>query len=63
MKSSKHKWTAGIYDDVSPILCDNPVIETIKAAPRIANPLPVSEPHFSPLGRANRSLGPHEHQP
>ena len=26
--SSKHKWTPGIYDDVSLILCDNPVIET-----------------------------------
>jgi hypothetical protein len=33
--SSKHKWTPGIYDDVSLILCDNPVIETIQVAPRI----------------------------
>jgi hypothetical protein len=33
--SSKHKWTPGIYDDVSLILCDNPVIETVQAAPRI----------------------------
>ena len=33
--SSKHKWTPGIYDDVSLILCDNPVIETIQVAPRL----------------------------
>ncbi|MFM9059320.1 MAG: hypothetical protein ACKOSQ_09385 [Planctomycetaceae bacterium] len=33
--SSKHKWTPGIYDDVSLVLCDNPVIETIQIAPRI----------------------------
>ncbi|MCF7730160.1 MAG: beta galactosidase jelly roll domain-containing protein [Akkermansiaceae bacterium] len=37
MYSSKHKWTPGIYDDVSLILCDNPVIETIQVAPRIDN--------------------------
>jgi len=33
--SSKHKWTPGIYDNVSLILCDNPVIESIQVAPRI----------------------------
>ena len=33
--SSKHKWTPGIYDDVSLILCDNPVVESIQVAPRI----------------------------
>jgi hypothetical protein len=33
--SSKHKWTPGIYDEVSLVLCDNPVIETIQVAPRI----------------------------
>ena len=32
---SKHKWTPGIYDNVSLILCDNPVIESIQVAPRI----------------------------
>jgi len=35
--SSKHKWTPGIYDDVSLILCDNPVIESIQVAPRIGS--------------------------
>ena len=30
-------WTPGIYDSVSLILCDNPVIETIQVAPRIAS--------------------------
>ena len=37
MYSSKHKWTPGIYDEVSLILCDNPVIKTIQVAPRIDN--------------------------
>ena len=32
----KIKWTPGIYDDVSVFFCDNPVIETIQIAPRIA---------------------------
>lgn len=32
----KNKWTPGIYDDVSLIYCDNPVIESIQAAPRIS---------------------------
>ena len=33
--SSKHRWTPGIYDNVSLVLCDNPVIESVQAAPRI----------------------------
>ena len=32
----KIKWTPGIYDSVSVIYCDNPVIETIQVAPRVA---------------------------
>ncbi len=32
----KIKWTPGIYDDVSVAFCDNPVIETVQVAPRIA---------------------------
>jgi hypothetical protein len=32
----KIKWTPGIYDSVSLIFCDNPVVETIQIAPRIA---------------------------
>ena len=32
----KIKWTPGIYDSVSLILCDNPLIETLQVAPRIA---------------------------
>ena len=31
----KKKWTPGIYDSVSLIFCDNPVIETSQVAPRI----------------------------
>ena len=33
----KKKWTPGIYDSVSLIFCDNPVIETIQVAPRISS--------------------------
>jgi beta-galactosidase len=32
----KIKWTPGIYDSVSLVFCDNPVIETLQVAPRIA---------------------------
>ncbi len=32
----KIKWTPGIYDRVSLIYCDNPAIETLQIAPRIA---------------------------
>ena len=32
----KIKWTPGIYDSVSLIFCDNPLIETIQVAPRLA---------------------------
>ena len=31
----KIKWTPGIYDSVSVIVCDNPVIETIQIAPHV----------------------------
>ena len=31
----KSKWTPGIYDSVSVVLSDNPVIETLQVAPRI----------------------------
>ena len=31
----KSKWTPGIYDSVSVLLSDNPVIETLQVAPRI----------------------------
>lgn len=31
----KNLWTPGIYDSVSVLLCDNPMIETIQIAPRI----------------------------
>ncbi|MGD0498493.1 MAG: glycoside hydrolase family 2 TIM barrel-domain containing protein [Bryobacteraceae bacterium] len=34
--SEKVKWTPGIYDSVAVFLCDNPVIESIQVAPRIA---------------------------
>ena len=32
----KTEWTPGIYDDVSVFFCDNPEIETVQVAPRIA---------------------------
>ncbi|MFB3830109.1 MAG: glycoside hydrolase family 2 TIM barrel-domain containing protein, partial [Bryobacteraceae bacterium] len=33
----KNKWTPGIYDSVSLILADNPVIESVQVAPRLAS--------------------------
>jgi beta-galactosidase len=33
----KIKWTPGIYDSVSLVFCDNPVIQTVQVAPRIAS--------------------------
>jgi hypothetical protein len=33
----KIKWTPGIYDDVSLILADDPVIESVQVAPRLAS--------------------------
>lgn len=33
----KRKWTPGIYDDVSLLVSDNPVIKTLQVAPVIAN--------------------------
>ena len=34
----KNRWTPGIYDDVSLLLSDNPVIQTIQVAPHIQGP-------------------------
>lgn len=34
----KNRWTPGIYDEVSLLLSDNPVIQTIQVAPRIQGP-------------------------
>ena len=33
----KIKWTPGIYDSVSVFFCENPLIETVQVAPRIAS--------------------------
>ncbi|HEY5913425.1 MAG TPA: glycoside hydrolase family 2 TIM barrel-domain containing protein [Verrucomicrobiae bacterium] len=33
----KIKWTPGIYDSVSLIFCENPLIETVQVAPRISS--------------------------
>ena len=33
----KNRWTPGIYDDVSLLLSDNPVIETVQVAPRVGS--------------------------
>ena len=35
--NEKLKWTPGIYDSVSLILADNPVIESVQVAPRLAS--------------------------
>ena len=33
----KIKWTPGIYDSVSVLFCDNPLIQTVQVAPRLAS--------------------------
>jgi hypothetical protein len=33
----KNKWTPGIYDDVSVIFCDNPLIRSVQVAPDLVN--------------------------
>ena len=33
----KNRWTPGIYDDVSVMFSDNPVIETVQVAPRLGS--------------------------
>ena len=41
----KIKWTPGIYDSVSVIYCDNPAIESLQIAPRIATSEIVVQTH------------------
>jgi len=48
----KLKWTPGIYDSVTVLLSDNPVIETIQVAPRLASSEIVVETRLRNHGRA-----------
>ncbi|MEK7406341.1 MAG: glycoside hydrolase family 2 TIM barrel-domain containing protein [Acidobacteriota bacterium] len=48
----KLKWTPGIYDSVSLLLSDNPVIETIQVAPRISPPQILVETRLRNYGAA-----------
>jgi len=54
----KIKWTPGIYDSVSVSFCDNPVIETLQVAPRIATSEIVVQTRLKNYGAAgvNASL-------
>ena len=49
----KLKWTPGVYDEVSLQLADNPVIESVQVAPRVASSEILVETKL-----ANRSSGP-----
>ena len=54
----KHRWTPGIYDDVTLMTMSNPVISVVQAAPQLASPsVPVA---FSP-DRAAQLRGPRHH--
>jgi hypothetical protein len=46
----KIKWTPGIYDSVAVAFCDNPVIESIQIAPRIATSEIVVQTKFKNCG-------------
>lgn len=72
----KIKWTPGIYDSVSLIACDNPLIETVQVAPRIADgtilvqtrlqntsPNPVTTPLLQKVSTWNGSRNVAETQP
>ncbi len=52
----KLKWTPGIYDSVSLLLGDNPVIETVQVAPRIAGSEIVVETTVKNYGRGVRPV-------
>jgi hypothetical protein len=53
----KLKWTPGIYDSVSLIhYCDNPVIESVQVAPRIAAVGSSSDEGEEPLRGARHRL-------
>jgi len=48
----KIKWTPGIYDAVSLIVCDNPVIRSVQVAPRLASSEVVVQTVVENLGPA-----------
>jgi hypothetical protein len=48
----KIKWTPGIYDCVSLVFCNNPVIETVQVAPRVAGSEVVVQTRVSNRGFA-----------
>jgi len=54
--SEKTKWTPGIYDDVSLLLCDNPVIESVQVAPRFGSSEILVQTTDKNYGSATQSL-------
>jgi hypothetical protein len=48
----KLRWTPGIYDDVALALSDNPVVETVQVAPRIAESAVLVETRLRNYGTA-----------
>jgi hypothetical protein len=52
----KIKWTPGIYDSVSLIFCENPLIETVQVAPRIATGEIVVQTKIRNCGAAVQSV-------
>jgi beta-galactosidase len=52
----KNRWTPGIYDSVSVLLMDNPVIETIQVAPKISPPQIVIQTKLRNYGPKSASV-------
>lgn len=57
----KRKWTPGIYDDVTLLLSDNPVIETLQVAPRISSSEIVVQVSVVNHGRAPATFAVQHH--
>ena len=52
----KLKWTPGIYDSVAVLLSDNPVIETVQVAPRLASGEILVETRLRNYGRDSAAV-------
>ena len=52
----KLKWTPGIYDSASVFFADNPVIESIQAAPRVASSEVVIQTTLKNYGKRNQTF-------
>ncbi len=52
----KNRWTPGIYDSVSLLLSDNPVIETVQVAPKLADSSALVQTKLRNYGKTTASF-------